>query len=101
MLDVHPARDDVGDLVELRHLPGLDPATLRSHAGDADNVVAGAGVTDELGDLLRRLAGSRDDRGHGEKLRHRGFFYHDSLRKSNHQPEPFGRFVLWPAVRAG
>ena len=56
--------------VELRDLRRLDPAVLSAHAGDTEGVVARARVTGELGDLLRRLAGGRDNRGARKHLRH-------------------------------
>jgi hypothetical protein len=70
VLDVHLARHDIRELVELRDLHRLHPAVLRAHAGDAEGVVARARVTGELGDLLRRVAGSGDDRRARKHLGH-------------------------------
>ena len=57
-------------LVELRALPGLEPALRRAHAGDAHALLAGVHAADELLDALRlrarRLDGGRavDELGH-------------------------------------
>ena len=63
VLDVQAAVEDERPLVELRALPGLDPAGRRGHPREAQALLAGVDAADELLDHLghrpRRLDGRR------------------------------------------
>src|SRR4029077_1376612 len=70
VFDPEHAFEDDGELLELRLLARLDPATRTPHVGDADLIVFGVYSTDVLVDQLRLVAGGLDPSRLGDQCRH-------------------------------